>query len=189
MNNSRLSATPPRIIILGCGNPSRGDDAIGPALLDRVVRWICLHPEKSVAAVEDFQFQVEHSLDLEDRDLVLFVDAAVSGPDPYALTRILPLADPSFTTHAISPQAVLHAFRALGHGEPPPSFLLAVRGHSFELGEDLSPSGQNNLEAAWTLLEHLLHTPSLTHWERLCAVSPQGFLQGLDHGVEGLQKA
>ena len=64
---------PARIIILGCGNPSRGDDAMGPALLERVVRWICLHSDKSVAAVEDFQFQVEHSLDLEGQDLALFV--------------------------------------------------------------------------------------------------------------------
>ena len=162
------STNPPRIIILGCGNPSRGDDAIGPALLERVMRHISLHPEIPVAAVEDFQLQVEHALDLEDRDLALFVDAAASGPDPYALTRILPLADSSFTTHAISPQAVLHAFRALGNREPPPSFVLGVRGHSFELGDDLSPEARNNLEAAWGLLEQLLETPSLGLWEGLC---------------------
>lgn len=188
MKNSRLNPARPRIIILGCGNPSRGDDAIGPALLERVVRWICLHPDRSVAAVEDFQFQVEHCLDLEDRDLVIFVDAAASGPDPFVLTRILPLADSSCTTHAISPQAVLHAFRTLGHGEPPPSFLLAVRGHSFELGEDLSTEGRDNLEAAWGLLEQLLETPSRTFWERHCDPSAHGFLLGLDQRVEGLQE-
>ena len=162
------STNPPRIIILGCGNPSRGDDAIGPALLERVMRHISLHPEIPLAAVEDFQLQVEHSLDLEGRDLALFVDAAASGPDPYTLTRILPLADSSFSTHAISPQAVLHAFHALGHGEPPPSFVLAVRGHSFELGEDLSIEARNNLEVAWRLLERLLEAPSLGLWEGLC---------------------
>ena len=189
MNPDKHAISPPRIIILGCGNPSRGDDAMGPALLERVVRWICLHPDKSVAAVEDFQFQVEHSLDLEGRDLALFVDAAASGPGPYALTRIQPLADSSFTTHAISPQAVLHAFRALGHGEPPPSFVLAVRGHSFELGEDLSPEARNNLEAAWSLMERLLEAPSLEGWEQCCARSAHALLLGLDQGVEGLQES
>lgn len=163
--------TEPRIIILGCGNPSRGDDAVGPLLLERVGHWIRLHPDKPVAAVEDFQLQVEHSLDLEDRDLALFVDAAASGPDPCTLMRIQPLADSSFSTHSISPQAVLHAFRALGHGEPPPAFVLAVRGHSFELGEDLSPEAQNNLEAAWGLMESLLDAPSIGSWVSLCTSS------------------
>ncbi|MBL0313459.1 MAG: hydrogenase maturation protease [Holophagaceae bacterium] len=181
--------TPPRIIILGCGNPSRGDDALGPLLIERVGHWIRLHPDRPVAAVEDFQFQVEHSLDLEGRDLALFVDAAASGPEPYALARIQPLADTSFTSHAISPQAVLHAFSALGQGESPPSFVLAVRGYSFELGEELSPEGRNNLESAWILLEQLLERPTLEGWERHCAASAHGFLQGLDQGVQGLQES
>jgi len=180
----------PRIVVLGCGNPSRGDDAVGPALLERVNRWIKAHPDKSVAAVEDFQLQVEHILDLEDRDLALFVDAAASGPDPYTLTRIAPQADSSFTTHAISPQAVLHAFRALGNGDAPPSFVLGVRGHSFELGEDLSTEALHNLESAWNLIEHLLEKPSLECWERSCnQSSAQALLQSLDQCVEGLQES
>lgn len=180
--------TQSRIIVLGCGNPSRGDDALGPLLVECVSYWIRLHPDRPVAAVEDFQFQVEHSLDLEDRDLALFVDAAASGPEPYALTRIQPLEDSSFSTHALSPQAVLHAFRALGQGEPPPAFLLAVRGHSFELGEELSPAGWNNLESAWILLEQLLKRPTLEGWERRCGASGQGLLHRLDQRVQGLQE-
>lgn len=165
------TATPtsvPRIIIMGCGNPSRGDDALGSVLLERVGHWLHLHPDRPVVAVEDFQFQVEHSLDLEDRELALFVDATTSGPDPFTLTRIQPLEDSSFSTHAISPQAVLHAFLALGHTKPPPSFVLAVRGHSFELGEGLSPKALSNLQASWNLLEQLLEAPSLEYWEGRC---------------------
>ncbi|MBL0212119.1 MAG: hydrogenase maturation protease [Holophagaceae bacterium] len=188
VNPSPHPPVPPRIIVLGCGNPSRGDDALGPLLVERVGHWIRLHPDKPVAAVEDFQFQVEHCLDLEDRELALFLDAAASGPEPYALARLQPLADASFSTHALTPQAVLHAYRALGHGEPPPSFLLAVRGRSFELGEDLSPEARSNLEATWAMLEQLLETASLDHWDRLCTPSAQGLLLGLDQRVEGLQE-
>ena len=163
---------------------------MGPALMERVEHWICLHPDQPVAAVEDFQLQVEHSLDMEGRELVLFVDAAASGPDAFTLTRIQPLADASFSTHSISPQAVLHAFRALGKGEPPPSFVLAVRGHAFELGEGLSAKARNNLESAWALLEKLLELPSLGLWEENCSLSlAQALLQGLDQGIEGLQEA
>ena len=180
----------PRIVILGCGNPSRGDDALGPAILERVNRWIDAHPGKPVVAVEDFQLQVEHILDLEDRDLVLFVDAAASGLDPYTLTRIQPMVDSSFSTHSISPQAVLHAFRALGRGEPPHSFVLGVSGHSFELGEDLSSEALDNLDVAWSLLERLLEKPCLKCWDRSCTKpSAMALLQSLDECVEGLQES
>jgi hydrogenase maturation protease len=163
----RMGFLYPQVIILGCGNPSRGDDALGPMLLERVAQWLHLHPGRPLVAIEDFQFQVEHALDLVDRDLALFVDAAASGLEPFALTRILPMVDSSFSTHAISPQAVLHAFSVLGYGEPSPSFLLAVRGYSFKLGEEMSSEAQNNLELAWSLLKKLLETPLLSHWEAL----------------------
>ncbi len=172
LNCSAPLMAEPRIVILGCGNPSRGDDALGPVLLELAELWIRRHPDKRVAVVEDFQFQVEHILDLEDRDLAIFVDASASGPDPCMLRRIEPQRDASFSTHAITPQAVLHAFRSLGQGEPPPAFALAIRGHSFELGDDLSSEAQDNLEAAWSLLGQMLEAPALRSWENMCAVPP-----------------
>lgn len=167
----------PRIVLLGCGNPSRGDDALGPVLLELAEQWIRQHPGKRVAVVEDFQFQVEHILDLEDRDLAIFVDASASGPDPFILTRLEPQRDSSFSTHAITPQAVLHAFRSLGQGEPPPAFALTIRGHSFELGDDLSRQAQGNLEAAWSLLGQMLETPALRSWESMCSVPPRSLIR------------
>lgn len=163
-----MTAPPTRLVVLGCGNPSRGDDALGPALMERVGRWIRLHPGGGVEAVEDFQFQVEHALDLVDRDLALFVDAREGGGTAVSLERVLPAVDPSFTTHALSPAAVLQAFRQVQRREPPPAFVLAVRGRAFDLGEDLSPEARQNLEAAWGLLERLLERPSPAEWTALC---------------------
>jgi hydrogenase maturation protease len=156
-------------MVLGCGNPSRGDDALGPALMERLEAWMHRHPERPVEAVEDFQFQVEHALDVQGRALVLFVDAAASGPDPYALRQLAPAVDASFSTHALSPAGVLLAFTSLACGAPPPAFSLGVRGHGFELGEDLSAQACSNLEAAWVLLQRLLENPSREYWEALCA--------------------
>jgi hydrogenase maturation protease len=158
----------PLLVILGYGNPSRGDDALGPALMERVERWIHLHPQARVEAVEDFQLQVEHALDLVDRDLALFLDAKEGGEAAVTLSPVLPSADASFTTHAISPSAVLHAFREVQRRDPPPSFVLGVRGRSFELGEDLSPEARQNLESAWGLLERLLEEPTAAAWTALC---------------------
>ena len=157
------------VVVLGCGNPSRGDDALGPALMARVEAWMRVHPDRPVTAVEDFQLQVEHTLDLQGRELALFVDATASGRDNVHLHRIQPAADFSFTTHSLSPPALLQAFATLDRGTPPPAFSLAARGHSFGLGHSLSPRAAGNLEEAWALLERMLETPTKEAWDALCA--------------------
>jgi hydrogenase maturation protease len=91
---------------------------------------------------------VEHALDLQGRQRVLFVDASLDTPAPCTLVRIEAARDDSFTTHAMSPQAVLKVFADIDDGAPPPCWLLAIRGEGFELGEPLSNTATENLEAA-----------------------------------------
>jgi hypothetical protein len=65
------------------------------------------------------------------------------------------------TSHALPPECVLDVFRHVEQAEPPPSFLLCVRGESFGLGESLSPQGAERLEMASAFLDRLgaLRTP------------------------------
>jgi hypothetical protein len=48
----------------------------------------------------------------------------------------------------MSPQAVLKVFADIDDGEPPPCWLLAIRGERYELGEPLSDAAQQALQAA-----------------------------------------
>ncbi|RAU20839.1 Ni/Fe hydrogenase [Paramagnetospirillum kuznetsovii] len=141
-------------LIFGWGNPSRGDDALGPALLDRIEAALAHHPEwGEVEVLTDFQLQVEHALDLDGRERVLFVDASArSEESPFRVSLLEPARDSSFTTHALSPQGVMHVYEDLKARPAPPCHLLAIAGESFELGTPLSPSARANLEAAlaWT---------------------------------------
>ncbi len=52
------------ILIFAYGNVSRGDDGLGPLLLERIESHI--DPQK-VELLCDFQLQIEHALDLEGR--------------------------------------------------------------------------------------------------------------------------
>jgi hydrogenase maturation protease len=140
-----------RLVIFGWGNVARGDDGIGPLLLARIAesRW----PEAT--PIEDYQLQIEHALDLQDADLALFLDAGRGTPAPFAFKEIRARAGLSHSTHALAPESVLAVHeKALG-GAAPPSFLLCVRGESFELGEGLSGQGAARLEQAWTFLQAL----------------------------------
>lgn len=130
-------------LIFGWGNPSRGDDALGPLFVERIEALDL----PGVECLTDFQLQVEHALDLRGRQRVLFVDASI-GTATIAATRIEPARDATFTSHAISPQSVMQTYLDIEKSAPPPCWLLAIGGTAFELGEPLSPQAAVNLEAA-----------------------------------------
>ena len=142
-------------LVFGWGNPSRGDDALGPLFVEHFEILAARHPEwGALECVTDFQLQVEHALDLQGRRRVLFVDASLDTPAPCSLVRIEAARDASFTTHAMSPQAVLRVYADIEDGEPPPCWLLAIRGERFELGEDLGAAARGNLAAALEAAAH-----------------------------------
>ena len=141
-------------LVFGWGNPSRGDDALGPLFVEHFATLAARHPEwGAVDCLTDFQLQVEHALDLQGRRRVLFVDASLEAPAPCSLELIMAAKDASFTTHAMSPQAVLKVYADIEDGEPPPAWLLAIRGERFELGEEISPAAARHLEAALVLAQ------------------------------------
>lgn len=142
------------VLVIAVGNPSRGDDAIGPLLAERLDAAAI----PGVEVIVDYQLQVEHALDLEGRELAVFVDAAVGIDVPFTLLPVTPAAGASCTTHALSPAAVLHAFHLCSDDDPPPAWILAVRGARFELGEPLSGTARADLEQAWSRLERLATT-------------------------------
>ena len=135
--------TPAPILIIGIGNPSRGDDALGPLLIERLEALAL----PDVELLTDFQLQVEFSLDLQQRQQVIFVDASLNAAPPFTFRSVVAAEDTSYSSHALSPSAVLHAYLKL-FGEPPPSYVLAIRGEAFELGEGLSEAAEKHLEAA-----------------------------------------
>lgn len=111
---------------------------------------------------------------MQGRDLVLFVDANVSCRSPFEFSRLKPVADSSYTTHAISPSSVLEVYQRLLGAEPPPAFVLSIRGERFELGESLSLNATNNLASALEFAHALLDRPSLDEWEIRCTVTHRG---------------
>lgn len=132
------------ILVFGWGNPSRGDDALGPLFVERIEALGL----PGVACLTDFQLQIEHALDLVGRKRVLFIDASTVADEPFSLGRLEPARDASITTHAMTPQAVMQVYAEIQGEPPPPCWLLAIRGERFELGEPLSDAATSRLEDA-----------------------------------------
>ena len=150
------------LLVLAWGNPSRGDDALGPLLAERLL----VHTEAAflagrVEVLTDFQLQVEHALDLVGRERVLFVDAALDLAEPFTVRPLQPARGGGIGSHALAPEAVLQVYQDLHGQAPPPSTLLAVRASAFELGTAPSVQALSDLDQAvvwacrWLSGEHI----------------------------------
>ena len=150
------------ILILAIGNESRGDDALAPLL----VRG--LEVGGQVEVIEDYQLQPEHATDLAGRSAVLFADADMSCTEPFDFSGIAAAHDHSYTSHAMTPFALLHTYRQVYGTDAPPAFLLRIRGYDFELGDPLSDRAAANLESAARLVRGLCSGIDLHRWRDAC---------------------
>jgi hydrogenase maturation protease len=156
------------ILIFAYGNVSRGDDGLGPLLLERIESHI--DPQK-VELLCDFQLQIEHALDLEGRRLVLFADAAVNLSTPYRFNQINGIQDKSYTSHAMSPEAVVFTAQHTLKQTLPPVYLLSIQGIEFELGSELSPTAKHNLAEAQKFVLDLLENSNPDYWVSAASAS------------------
>jgi hydrogenase maturation protease len=139
----------PRILLIGYGNPARGDDGLGPAL----AREIAARDPGGVTIEWPYHLQVEDAATIAAHDLVVFADADATGPAPFTCRPVEPAGGPSWTTHALAPAAVLALARDVFDATPA-AVLLGVRGYDFEaFRETLSPGARANLAAAADWLE------------------------------------
>ena len=149
------------LVIFAVGNPSRGDDALGPLLMAELETQSL----PGVTLVTDFQLQIEHALDLDGHDLALFIDAGTGTPAPFDFYEVSASARMSITTHALTPSAVLQVHAQL-RPVTPPAFVLCIRGDHFELGEGPGEAARTHLQAARAHLAECLALPDALAWRQ-----------------------
>ncbi|MDP3088889.1 MAG: hydrogenase maturation protease [Methylotenera sp.] len=156
-------------LIFAVGNESRGDDALGPLLLRELESWLMAsgHADQ-FDLLEEFQLQVEHAMDMKDRQLVLFIDASIKTRAPFAFYRAEVNDTPVLYSHALAPEALLKVYAQFYHENPPAVFILGICGESFELGEGLSTQAREHLAAALEFSKKLLHQATAADWDNQC---------------------
>jgi hydrogenase maturation protease len=137
-----------RLLIYGYGNPGRGDDGLGPALVQAFEQL-----EPVLATVDsNYQLTVEDAAELAEHDVVIFADAAVSGLEPFGFERVEPGGGVGFSSHSVSPGSLVMLTHEL-FGKKVEAYALGVRGYEFgELREKLSPRAEANLGSALAFL-------------------------------------
>lgn len=143
---------PPRILVLGYGNPGRQDDGLGPAMANVIETWAL----PGVTVESDYQLNIEHAAALAQHEIVLFIDASLEAPAPFALNRIASSRTIAFTSHSVAPESVL-AICEDHLGGAPEAWVLGIRGYQYELAEGLTPQAQENFEKAGAYIYTLIH--------------------------------
>ena len=149
------------VLIIGIGNPSRGDDALGPAVVARIEELLAAEIARGqVETLIDFQLQLEHTLDIAGRETVFIVDASVVAAEPLSISRIVADdAHPPFS-HMMSPAALLNAYER-SFGQAPPIWAVAVRGRTFDLGAPIGDEAMTHVEPAARAIVTVVRGPRL----------------------------
>ncbi|MDD2205941.1 MAG: hydrogenase maturation protease [Aminobacterium sp.] len=127
-----------RVFVAGFGNPFREDDSVGLFLAPRIASWL----EGCGVDVELWtgqQLLPELAYDLENVDLVLFIDADVRPlPEGCILEQVM--SDSSLeglNIHSMGPAWLLSLMDRLDMKQPE-TWLLSVSGYSFNFAETLT---------------------------------------------------
>lgn len=139
-------------LVIGVGNPLRGDDALGRRLADA----FAARERPGLIVISCRQLTPELCEEIARAHRVLFVDA---GPTT-ALAPIAPDTNHLPTTHRMEPGALL-ALAELLYGRAPEADLFTLEARDFGLGAPLSPPAEAALAAALERLQASLRPGAL----------------------------
>lgn len=143
-----------RDLVVGYGNPLRGDDGLG---------W---HAAAALAAdprLADADVLARHQLtpelaeDIANARLAVLIDASLGDtPGRVSIREVAPASGPSWSHH-LRPEDVVGLARAL-FGAAPQVFLVTVAGARFGYGTQLSPAVSDSLPRVLTVVEAALRS-------------------------------
>jgi hydrogenase maturation protease len=143
----------PAVLVIGYGNPTRGDDRIGWVVAERLAEEM---QDARVQVLARQQLTLDLAADLSRVERVVFIDAAVVGtPGEIRVERIDPATLPiEAFSHQLAPAALLECARTL-YGKCPEAYVVSVAGRSFEFGDELSARVEAALPEALTRVREL----------------------------------
>ena len=142
----------PQVLLLCYGNPGRLDDGLGAAFAEALEESAL----SGVTVEADYQLNVEDATSIAEHPVVIFVDAAVRGSEPFFCRPVEPKPSISFSSHSVEPENLLALAQKM-FGARSQAYALGIRGYQFDdFGESLSQKAQTNLAAAIRFLVPVL---------------------------------
>ena len=152
---------PPRVLIIGYGNPDRQDDGVGYQALVRLAKALDRpFPLDAYDDIQpggrnpdlwfDLQLKPEMAEAISRYDQVFFIDAHTGAvPDDLSWRELSPVFQSSPLTHHLTPESALSLCETL-YGKKPAAILISIRGYEFGFSSTLSLETEQFLNQAVT---------------------------------------
>lgn len=142
-----------KLLIYGFGNPGREDDGLGIACVEKLSRWAHKNNYNFIDFDSNYQLNIEDAAQIVNYDTVIFIDASVDDRVNDYLFEPIKL-EPNyfhFTTHSASPAYIVYLCKKLFNFYPD-SYLLHIKGYSFDFIESITSKALENLNKAYEYL-------------------------------------
>jgi len=134
----------PNVLIVGYGNPLRGDDGVGWHAAERL-RGMVRDPGVEILVLHQLTPELMETISRADR--VIFIDACEGEvPGEIQERTVFPAGTRAAFTHHLTPASLLAGAKAL-YGQAPAAKLLTVTGADFSVSDQLSPAVSTVLDA------------------------------------------
>jgi hydrogenase maturation protease len=126
-----------RILVVGFGNPHRGDDGFGFHAAEQAQAII---HEQAVTVMAVEQLKPEMAETISQVDMVVFLEVASSGaPGTVHMSELLPKDAPEgLLSHDMNPEKLLVAAQII-YGRCPEALMITVAGENFGFSARMSP--------------------------------------------------
>ena len=154
MNHPTTPSPDGSLLVIGYGNPLRGDDGVGPKVVEAI-------EELHLPAVQTLichQLSPEHAEPIARARMVVFVDAAVDAPQEVQLRKLEPNESSQLMAHAADPRTMLALARDV-FGHCPEAWWLTIPAVKLGFGEELSPVARHGYEVALKQIRSLADRP------------------------------
>jgi hydrogenase maturation protease len=150
------SAVPERrAMVIGCGNPLRGDDAAGPVVVERLREEL---EAIGVGVIACHQLLPEMAEPISRCRTAIVVDASVElAPGEVRAREVEPTGGQNGFVHAFDPPGLLWMARRL-YGAAPRMHLVAVGGGTWDRPDQLSPEVEAAVGLVMNHVRRLLST-------------------------------
>ena len=142
---------PEDVLIIGYGNPLRGDDAAGPVAARRLAEF-------GFPAIETHQLTPELAEPIAAAEIVFFLDADAAVPAGEISVQSVAASgnEPTPSLEHHSTPAGLMRLSALAYRAEPEAWTVGLGARSFALSEGLSRDAELAVSRAVTLVAHAL---------------------------------
>lgn len=142
-----------KILIYGIGNLARQDDALGILFVEEIKAWAEKYDYNFIDTDCNYQLNIEDAAQIVNYDTVIFVDASIDERVKDCLLELVDLSDAklTFSTHSASPNYIVFLCKQM-FNVLPASYIMHIRGYSFEFAEKISPEAKKNLQKALQFL-------------------------------------